>query len=254
MGRKVNVKGTFLLLASVVVCACGGTEEAPPPVSTADRERPTEVEMVAAMEAHYTSAILAHDALIQGDLDAFRARLAELETHELPPNSPDPWKPLDAQLHAAARQAAETTDLTAAANAMASVALACGACHQSVPGGPVYPVPPVSEQSQPLKAEMREHEWATLMLWDGVTGPSGYAWDRGAVEVAESRIFGHGTSVSEPEETLLGREAALRSLGEEAMTTTSLVARATLYGRMLATCGGCHQAVGVRLPVRSGRR
>lgn len=242
------MRSDLMLLALAIVCGCGSTEEAAAPVSAADREGPSNVEMVAAMEAHYVSAILAHDALIQGDLDAFRARLAELDTHELPPNSPDLWKPFDAQLHAAARRAGKATDLITAANALASVALACGTCHQSIGSGPVYPVPPVNDQIQPLKAEMREHQWATQMLWNGVTGPSAYAWDRGSAELAEARIFGDGRSVDEVDASLLQRELVLRGLGEEAQGTTALPARARLYGRMLATCGGCHQAVGVKLP------
>ncbi len=245
--RKVMVRSHRILFALAMVGGCGATEETPAPVSAADREGPSNVEMVAAMEGHYTSAILAHDALIQGDLDAFRARLADLDTHELPPNSPDLWKPFDAQLHAAARRAGKATDLTTAANALASVALACGTCHQNIVVGPVYPVPPLNEQAQPLKAEMRDHQWATLMLWDGVTGPSAYAWDRGSRELAKARFFGDGRSVDEADDSLVQREAALRGLGEEAQATTALPARAMLYGRMLATCGGCHRAVGVEL-------
>jgi cytochrome c553 len=201
--------------------------------------------MVAAMEAHYAAVILAHDALMQGDLDAFHARLVDLETHELPPNSPDEWAPFDDRLLAAAGQAGKATDLTTAANALASVALACGTCHQSLGRGPVYPVPLVDEQIKPLKAGMREHQWATQMLWNGVTGPSDYAWDRGSEKLAETRIFADGEWVGQVDVSLLQRDEALRGLGEEARATTGLPARAMLYGRMLATCGGCHQAVGV---------
>jgi hypothetical protein len=106
----------------------------------------------------------------------------------------------------------------------------------------------VNEQIQPLKVEMREHQWDTQMLWNGVTGPSEYAWGRGSTELADARIFGDGGSVEEADDSLLQREEALRGLGAEAQATTTLPARAMLYGRILATCGGCHQAVGVELP------
>jgi hypothetical protein len=46
----------------------------------------------------------------------------------------------------------------------------------------------------------------------------------------------------------LASEATLRRLGEEAKTVTSLLDRAEIYGRMLGTCGDCHQAVGVKIP------
>ena len=43
-------------------------------------------------------------------------------------------------------------------------------------------------------------------------------------------------------------EAELRSLGETAKATTQLADRAALYGRLLATCGACHDALRVELP------
>jgi cytochrome c553 len=238
----------LILLSLAIAFGCGGAEESAAPVSPTEPEGPANVDMVAAMEAHYTSAILAHDALIQGDLDGFRARLAELDALDLPPGSPNEWKPFDAQLHAAAGQAGAATELRTAASTMAAVALACGACHQSATGGPVYPVPPESEDDQPTKAEMRRHEWAVLMLWDGVTGPSEYAWGRGSDGLADTRIFADEASRGQTSDLVLASEATLRRLGEEAKTVTSLLDRAEIYGRMLATCGDCHQAVGVKIP------
>ena len=233
------------LVTLLVACACWGGDEASPPASTAEPEGPSEVELVAWMEAHYTAAILAHDALVEGDLDTFRARLAELDTHELPENSPESWKPLDAQLHAAAVQARNASDLDTAAGTMAAVATACGACHEGTARGPVYPTPPVGEADGPTQESMRNHEWAVLMLWNGVTGPSEYAWDRGAAGLAETRIFGDAEAAPPDDPRLLALEVAMRDLGAEAKTTTSLADRATLYGRMLAICGDCHQALAV---------
>ena len=241
--QHVIVRGGFGLFMMTIVCGCDDTREA----TTPERQDPTEVEMVAAMEQHYTTAILAHDALIQGDVEAFRSQLTQLDALELPANAPDSWKSFDVQLHAAASQANEVTDLATAANAMASVALACGSCHQGTDSGPVYPVPPVVEQGQPLKDAMGMHEWATQMLWNGVTGPSDYAWERGSEDLAATQIFGNGKSIDKPGNALLEREAALRALGEEAKSTTALATRAEVYGRMLVTCGACHQEVGVKL-------
>lgn len=241
--RRDSVMLAFaLVVASGAGCSEGALSPAPTPAG------PHEVDVVAAMEAHYRSAILAHDALIQGDLEVFRDESDALAGHELPAGSPPLWLPFHAQLQAAAREADQATDLAAAAEAMAAVVLACGACHESLGRGPVYPVPPVAERSQPLKAGMSEHQWATQMLWDGVTGPSGYAWERGAGELAQTRVFAEHPMAATIDASLLLREAALRGLGAEAKERTSLSDRAALYGRMLATCGGCHQAVGVRVP------
>ena len=237
----------LLLLALAVGLACGGAEDASEPAVEAEHEGPTEVEMVAAMEAHYAAAILAHDALIQGDLEIFRARLAELDSQSLPANSPDAWRPLDAQLHSAAARARDVNELGAGASTMAAVAFACGACHQSTSSGPVYPAPPPGEDTGHTRAEMRKHKRAALMLWNGVTGPSEYGWREGAEGLAGTRIFGTSESRGETDPSLLTREATLRGLGEEAKTVAALADRAALYGRLLATCGDCHQAVGIKI-------
>jgi cytochrome c553 len=248
------LRRSLILLIPVTLLACGGAEETSAPGSTvedeleAEHEGPTNVEMVAAMEVHYTSAILAHDALIEGDLDKFRSRMAELESHDLPAGSPESWKPFETRLYTSAGWASQATDLDSAANKMAAVAAACGACHEGTGRGPVYPAPPIGGVSDVTKAEMRRHEWAVLMLWDGVTGPSDYAWSRGAEGLADTRIFGEGESEDEVVQSWLAREATLRRLGEEAKSATSGPDRAVLYGLMLATCGDCHQAFDVTIP------
>ncbi len=238
----------FVLLTLLVLYGCAEVDEASTPASTTEAERPSEVELVAWMEAHYTAAILAHDALVQGDLDAFRARLAELDANTLPANSPEPWRPFDAQLHIAAGQAGSAKDLDTAASTLAAVATACGACHQATARGPVYPAPPVGEADRPTQAQMRNHEWAVLMLWDGVTGPSEYAWDQGAAGMARTRIFGDGAFADQSDPQLLALEVAMRELGAKAKETTALADRAQVYGRMLVICGDCHQALAVKLP------
>jgi len=240
-------KPVLLAIAIAIAVVWGYAVKSPAGASTSAKEGPTEVEIVAAMEQHYFPAIHAHDALIRGNLEVFRAELALLAVVETLPNAPESWEAFDEQLHDAARLGAESADLTTAANAMASVALACGVCHQALEGGPVYPVPPPDEQDDVLKARMREHEVSTLMLWNGISGPSVYAWDLGAAAVAETRIFVDGPPVGVDAKSLLEREAALRELAAEAKETAALPERAELYGRMLATCGGCHRAIGLLL-------
>jgi cytochrome c553 len=204
--------------------------------------------MVAAMEAHYSAAILAHDALLHGELPAFKAQLAEVASQELPATAPEAWKPLHEPLQSAAAAAADASDLPAAATVMASVVLACGTCHASLGAGPVYPAPAPDEADTPLQEEMREHQWGTERLWEGVTGPWDNAWERGAAEIASTRVFADRKSDAKLSEELQLREAALRAIGQEAQEATALDARAAVYGRLLATCGGCHETAGVDFP------
>ena len=243
----------ILVLGLVVMSGCG--EESSPPARAPEtpkqaaaatvRDRPTEAEMVASMEAHYSVVILAHDALLQGNLEAFRSQLALVTERELPPASPAEWIPFYQRLQAAARDGANVSDLDSAANALASVTLACGTCHAALGTGPVYPAPAPDDGATALETAMLDHAWVTERLWEGVTGPWDNAWERGADALAVIEVFGDHDPELIVSDDLRRRERELREIGEEAQTTTALNERALLYGRLLSTCGECHQAIGV---------
>ena len=238
---------TLVCVATIALISCGGEGQpgAVPGAEAAARERPTEVAMVASMEAHYGAVILAHDALLQGDLDAFRRQLESATAQALPTGSPPEWLALHEPLDLAAREGTRVADLDEAAVALASVVLACGRCHAALDTGPVYPAPAPGEGHTPLRDAMRGHQWATARLWEGVTGPWDNAWQRGASALAEVEIFGEGDRTTNYSDTLRSREQQLRDIGSEAMAATPLDERAAVYGRLLSTCGACHQAVGV---------
>lgn len=239
---------TLASIAMVLALGCGVEEQSAERTSAAERDGLTEVERVAFMEAHYETTMLAHDALIEGDLAAFREHLAATDSHVLPPDAPAHWKPFDAQLHEAARAGAEAADRRAAAEAMGRVALACGACHAGVEAGPVYPAPAARDSADPIEDAMLEHQWVSERLWEGVTGPWDNAWERGAAALAKTAVFGESASGPAPAEAQLRAEAALRALGAEAQRTETLPERAALYGRLLVTCSECHRALGIELP------
>jgi cytochrome c553 len=246
------VSRILVAVALVAVIGCGEESASPTPETTKQetsapaRDRPTEVEMVAWMEAHYGLVILAHDALQQGDLESFRSQLALAPDQELPPNSPPEWIPFHQRLQQAASQGAAVSDLAAAANALASVVLACGTCHAALGTGPIYPAPAPGDGDNFLETAMLDHKWATERLWEGVTGPWDNAWQRGAAALAVIQIFGDPGSQVVLTDDLRRREEQLRKIGEQAMATTALDERAALYGRLLSTCGDCHRAIGVQ--------
>lgn len=92
---------------------------------------------------------------------------------------------------------------------------------------------------------MLDHKWATERMWEGVTGPWDNAWERGADSLAMLQIFGEAMPEMVLTDELRRRERELREIGEEAKTATTLDERAALYGRLVATCGECHQLVGL---------
>ena len=85
MSRLSSKLIRFVLAIAV---ACGRAEESSAPDLVTDSEGPANVETATAIEARYTSVILAYDALVEGDLDGFRARLAAFDTQELPAGFP----------------------------------------------------------------------------------------------------------------------------------------------------------------------
>jgi cytochrome c553 len=208
-------------------------------------KRPTEVEMVASMEAHYNVVILAHDALLQGDLEGFRSQLSLVLEEALPPSAPAEWLPPHERLQAVAREGANASDLDEAAAALAQVVLACGTCHAAFDTGPVYPAPAPADGEDAVKTAMLDHKWVTERLWEGVTGPWDNAWERGADALAVVEVFGDENLAVTLSDDLKRRERELRKIGEEAKTTRALDERAALYGRLLATCAECHQAAEV---------
>jgi cytochrome c553 len=245
---------TWLGLIWVLGCGSGDEASAPTPSLEPDaaaearqsREEPTKVEKVASMEAHYGVAIIAHDALIRGDLPTFRAALIEVSQQELPPGSDPGWHALQDKLQAAAAVAGRTQELPAAAAQMGVVVQSCGTCHVALGLGPLYPAPAPPEGDDPIETAMLEHQWVTERLWEGVTGPWDNAWERGATALANMRIAGDDVDSFILTDAVQQQEDALRALGSDAQAATSLDDRAAVYGRALATCGGCHQSFGVR--------
>ncbi len=201
--------------------------------------------LTALMDTHYEIAIRAHEALLHAELEDFRSQLALLAKQELPSESPREWLPLYEALQAAASAGTEARDIDSAASAFAPVVLACGNCHSTLGEGPAYRDSTPSAGSNALQNAMLDHEWAAERLWEGVTGPSDNAWQRGADALAATDIFGDQGEAVLISEFVRERDRHLHELAESAKIASALDERADLYARMLSTCGECHQAIRV---------
>ena len=231
----------LLLVLLIVGCGCsgGGSDRAPAPRVL------TEVEMVAAMENHYTLAIEAHDALIRGDLAGVRMQLKKLSAARLPGNAPQRWLPLQGQLRSAALRGAEAGNLAAAASGLAAVAESCGNCHTALITGSRYPAPGQPDSTTEVESKMQTHQWASERLWEGITGPWDHAWKRGTALLASADVF-----QDEVSQDMKLREAALRRKAAEAGEATTHQDRARLYGELLIVCAACHQKADARIPLK----
>jgi cytochrome c553 len=222
----------------------GCREQAKPPVTDAP-EAAADSALSDSMREHFELATAAHDALLHGDLPGFREEMASLGEARLPPGSSRSRVTLHKALEAAAIGASQARDIDAAGAALGPVVLACGTCHSELGKGPRYEVEKPTEGANALQTAMLGHEWATERLWEGITGPSDAAWLLGAEALSRTDVFGDQGEAVMISEFVRERERHLRSIGEQAREAEGLEARAGLYGRLLATCAECHQAIRV---------
>lgn len=253
------MKTILVVLPCVIVLSCGEDGATPIPSAitgggdAATRAEPAGVAASASMESHYSVVVLAQDALVLGDVERFGSLLALVADQPLSDGIPPHWRPFYVQLKAAARQGAGVADLDAAASAFAHVVLSCGSCHGALGMGPmesVYPARPRAE-SDVVEASMRDHGWAIQRLWAGITGPRNDAWKRGARALATQEVFARTQPGVGRGSELDRRARELRELGEAAGNARSPAERAALYGRLVASCAGCHGLIGVKPEIGS---
>lgn len=209
--------------------------EAPPPEPAQTVRRTPEN-----MRDHFTSGVLVRDALIAGDL-----ALAQWNATWLAEREPEPaiaeWGPSVTELRARARAVAAAPDLERAAAAAADLALECGRCHQANGVSPRFVVADVRVPASGPGPHMLEHQWAAERLWEGLIGANAETWTRGVAELAgaplgQDEIFPNASAT----QRITKLAADVHALGAEGGKAQTWPARATVYGRLLATCATCH--------------
>jgi mono/diheme cytochrome c family protein len=193
------------------------------------------------MFEHFERAGEIQSALIRGDLEGARPaarRLAEDEGAEGLPSWSEPYRATFSE-EAGTVAAAESLD-DAVAGA-ARLYRSCGACHQAVPGGPRFTVGDEAPPDVDPVAHMGRHLWAVDRMWAGLVGPSEESWARGLAALQDDPLKAEdlpgGTAREEDVEEmaeLLHREAY------RATQASNWNDRTEAYGRILASCAGCH--------------
>ena len=246
------------LLGAIVVCGaltsgCGEDEPTPPPTtateppatppepSTApEAADPTSVRGV--MTGHFARATSAHDAIVRADMDTARADMAWLATHQEGDALPENLQPLLVAMQAEAARFAEATTLTEAGTTYAQMLVRCGACHTESHGGPEIAQPPIPEGDTP-EARMRRHQWASDRMFDGLVMADAELFRAGNDALTSAPLTQAELPATEgqPAEQVVALTSHVRELGAQAATATDDAARASIYGRYLATCGTCHR-------------
>jgi mono/diheme cytochrome c family protein len=231
------------LLALVALLACSSPPPQEPP--PAPVETPKQA-FDANMRLHLELATATRSAVIIGDLGAVKAAAKEIVDAN-PPELPKAWEPGFTVVKGIAGKIAEAKDVDEAAQGVAALSAACGACHGATGGGPRKDVADALAQKQPPEGiHMREHLWAADRMWLGMVGHSTELFDSAAATLASSDLHqkAHEGATGVPPEFAVF-EKQVHELAEAATKGEGPEERIRLYGHFLANCAHCHQMMGV---------
>lgn len=252
------------VLLGVLVTACGddGSSTAPtepvasevaptpPPLPPPPPSAPTGAEAVrTSMHGHYARARSVHDALVRADMDQARADMAVIATFEDANELPENLRPLLQQMQAEAANFAQATTLTEAGTTVGHMLARCGACHIESHGGPNVAETPIPE-GDTVEARMRRHQWASDRMFDGLLTASPETFREGNEALTSAPLTQSElpATASQPPEQVVALTTHVRELGAEATHAVDDEARASIYGRYVATCGACHRLLDGGIP------
>lgn len=192
------------------------------------------------MHERFASVSAIQQATIRGDV-AKAKTLAEAFAAQLPaPDepAPEPWRPHVDELRGELEGLVHGDDLRDVGASVSRLALTCGRCHDDLGVRTTLPELPQPVQGASFQEAMRGHQWAVDRMWEGLIGPSGDRWIRGSTMFIAIPGCTATTEAGDVEGQALCKHA--QSLARRGHVTQSLEGRATIYGRLLATCAGCH--------------
>lgn len=225
------------LLASLVAfgaptCPRGSTES--PELSKEDLEF--------TMLEHFDRVSAIRDAVVYGELETVVERADALVSETRPQKYPAQWRPHVEAIVAQSKTVAHSATIASAASGVARLSAACGSCHVATEAKLNFGTGPEPSEDDTVAAAMDRHRWAVDRLWEGIVGPSDYAWEQGAM------VFG-GMSGCEALTPSTGQDPrrkqlceTVERLGRRAKGVSDGEARVRVYGDFLATCSGCHSA------------
>lgn len=194
--------------------------------------------LVEHMHEHYDAVVRIQTAVIAGSLEATREPARWLVEHPAPEGIPAEWQIHVEAMRDAARAALDARDLTAAANATSRLGAACGSCHEANNIAVEFESVDSPSDDDDSRSHMQRHQWAADRMWEGLIGPSGWAWSRGGNLLFESPL--RHESLDDERQTMARR---IHQLAANATAVTSLDEKAEIYGEFLANCAACHTAM-----------
>lgn len=240
---------TILVIALSLVLGCGRDRPLGP--NERSHEQPPEVVALgedavplpetarrARMHERFETVDLARSALMRGDLTAVR-NVASTIAFRFPIDLPPAARAHGDRIPSRALALSAAEDLPTAAAAFASLIGTCGACHAESGARWSWDEPPMPDGDD-IEARMQRHAWANERMWEALLVASPERFDRAAEVLEAAPLSGETAPDEERPGGIRAIEERLRGAAREARTARTMDDRAAVYGRILATCAGCH--------------
>lgn len=179
-------------------------------------------------------------AIIAGNLDATREPATWLLEHAEPAELSGAGSEYLGAVRGGAQAVLDADGLESAAEAISNMGLACGNCHLASNVTVEFDEvdrPPDKEKERP---HMQRHQWAADRMWEGLIGPSGVAFSRGANLLFESPVKPEVLAKHGGGEEAVGMSRRIHQLAANATTVSEPEEQAEIYAEFLANCGVCH--------------
>lgn len=196
-------------------------------------------------EAHYMARYFKwitamQQAVIADDIDRARAHAGRMQGESFSSKLPDDWRPYFESIRALAGQAEKAANLEQMAGHIGQLAGQCRDCHRAYDADIRFEVAGSPGSANSNEAIMRRHDLAAALMWRGLISDSQTQWRQGADELVAAPL-------SRDEHTpdqVSALASDFQAIASGAGVATGME-QATLYGQLLARCGGCHRALSV---------
>ena len=202
---------------------------------------PTHSARTAFMRAHFSEAIVVHDAVARGDQAVARTQAARLAAHTPEVPFPTGAEAFFGLMRLEADKVQKAATIAEMAPLAASLLSRCGQCHEAMHVRVAVPVAPDAGVGG-LVGQMAAHQRAADALLEGLIGPSNSSWETGVRSIAalEEVAAGDLPSAALRERARIAR-ARLSAVAVEAAAAERPPDRARAYGHLLAVCAQCHR-------------
>lgn len=140
----------------------------------------------------------------------------------------------------AASEVLAADTLESAAEAASQLGLACGACHTANSATVEFAEVRRPSDKEKERPHMQRHQWAADRMWEGLIGPDGTAFSRGANLLFESPVKPEVLAKHGGDEVVVGMSRRVHQLAANATTVREPGERAEIFAEFIANCGACH--------------